>query len=164
MKTKNKNKKATTTTYSSYTYRSPKFEGALARQISDAGFDVWYEVAKLPYIKPSQKSWYLPDFILPNGIIIEAKGWLDCRERTKLKNIRASHPNLDIRIIFQRPQNKITKYSKTTYAKWATQHGFIWADRWVPESWFYETLGEDQIRALDVLKFKEDFHGQLPAC
>ena len=38
--------------------------------------------------------------------------------------LKEQHPELDIRIVFQDMKKPIYRGSKTTYAKWATDHGF----------------------------------------
>lgn len=44
----------------------------------------------------------------------------------------------DIRLVFSRPNNRLSKSSKTTYAQWAVKHGFPWAEGTVPASWIKE--------------------------
>ena len=80
-------------------------------------------------------STYTPDFILPNGIIIEAKGVWTVEDRTKHLLVRAQHPHLDIRLVFMNAANKIRKGSDTTYAKWCDKKGIIYADKIIPKSW-----------------------------
>jgi hypothetical protein len=68
-------------------------------------------------------------------IILEAKGRFGdkfgngAKERQKLILLQEQHPELDIRIVFQRASTAIYKGSKTTYAKWADDHGFKWSDK-----------------------------------
>lgn len=82
---------------------------------------------------------YTPDWTLitKSGkfIYIEFKGVLDNATRKKMKLIKAQHPSLDIRIIFERAKNFIRKGSKTTYGMWADQWGFPWADNELPRDW-----------------------------
>ena len=49
--------------------------------------------------------------------------------------IKQQYPDLDIRFVFLNAQNKIYRGSKTTYAMWATKHGFRWAEKAIPEEW-----------------------------
>jgi hypothetical protein len=78
---------------------------------------------------------YTPDFILPNGIIIEAKGrWLGS-DRTKHLKVREAHPELDIRFCFQNAHNKLTARSKTSYADWCDKKGFKWCHKTIPTEW-----------------------------
>ena len=57
------------------------------------------------YHKPTSK--YKPDFVLPNGIIIETKGQFLSSDRTKHKLIAKQNPLLDIRFVFSNPNTKI---------------------------------------------------------
>ena len=66
----------------------------------------------------------LSDFILPNGIIIEAKGQFVSSDRSKHKLIKEQHPDLDIRFVFSNSRTRIGKKSKTTYAMWCDRFGF----------------------------------------
>jgi len=100
------------------------------------GVEFQYETLKIPYRR--KDSVYNPDFILTNGIIIEAKGHLSQADRVKMKLVKDQHPLFDIRFVFQRAQNKISKTSKTTYAMWADLHGFPWAEGLIPEKWLKE--------------------------
>jgi hypothetical protein len=114
-------------------YRS-KLEERVARwlELNDHPFE--YESLKLPY---TIEAVYTPDFILPNGVIIETKGWLKPEDRRKMLAVKKAHPKLDIRLVFQSPHNTISKESKTTYASWAEKHGFPWAHyNSIPLEWF----------------------------
>lgn len=82
---------------------------------------------------------YTPDFVLQNGIIVEAKGRLTVHDRTKHTRISEQHPDLDIRFVFQY-NNPITKGSKTRYTDWAEKNGFRWAMHTIPKEWFKEVL------------------------
>jgi len=114
------------------------FEKKLADQLSAAGVEYGYETLKLDYIKPARKTSYRPDFVLNNGIIIEAKGLFSSSDRQKLIQVKEQHPNKDIRIVFATPHKRISKQSKTTYAAWAEYKGFPWADRVIPKEWLRE--------------------------
>ncbi|MBL40363.1 MAG: hypothetical protein CL761_03435 [Chloroflexi bacterium] len=91
-----------------------------------------YESEKLPYLIEAN---YIPDFKV-GDIYLEAKGYFPPEQRRKMKAVKESHPDLDIRIIFQSPNNKISKRSKTTYAKWAEKNGFPWCAYYaIPVDW-----------------------------
>lgn len=81
---------------------------------------------------------YHPDFQLPNGIIIEAKGWFKTEDRTKHLVVKHQHPHLDIRFVFSNPNNKIGKKSNTTYGMWCEKYGFKYAQGTVPVEWTKE--------------------------
>jgi hypothetical protein len=81
---------------------------------------------------------YTPDFLLPNGILIETKGRFTPDDRRKHLVIQKQHPDLDIRFVFTSSRSKIRKGAKTTYADWCVKHGFEYADKDVPEEWIKE--------------------------
>ena len=112
-------------------YRSG-FESKLAHQLKRSGVDFEYETLTIEY---QRLSTYTPDFILPNGIIIEAKGVWTVEDRAKHLLVREQHPHLDIRMVFMRASNKINKKSKTTYAMWCERKGIKYADKVIPKSW-----------------------------
>lgn len=120
-------------------YRST-LEKKVAAQLTEAGVSFEYEPRDrvVRYIVPARKARYLPDFYI-GGIFIESKGWFKTKDRQKLALIKEQFPDLDIRLVFQRAANKISKDSETTYAAWADTHGFKWADKGVvPEAWINE--------------------------
>lgn len=90
-----------------------------------------YETLKLPY---TIKHTYSPDFILANGVIIEAKGRFRPGDIAKMRAVKEQHPELDIRFVFMRAHDRIPG-QKTTYAQWSERHGFPWADGSIPEDW-----------------------------
>jgi len=116
-------------------YRS-RLEERVARWLELNEFDYAYEPIRLPYVLEST---YCPDFVLPNGVHLEVKGFLKPEDRRKMKAVKAQHPDIDIRFVFQSPFNTISKTSKTTYAAWAEKAGFPWcrADT-IPLEWFDE--------------------------
>ena len=112
-------------------YRSG-FEQTLANQLQRCGVAFEYETLKLEYRKVAT---YTPDFILPNGIIIEAKGVWTVDDRKKHLLVREQHPHLDIRLVFMNASNKIRKGSDTTYARWCEKKNIIYANKTIPKSW-----------------------------
>ena len=118
-------------------YRSG-LEDKVADQLRALSVPVCYEATKVRYTPPLKTRTYTPDFILPNGIVIETKGRFVTADRQKHKAIMAEHPRLDIRFVFSNPNQRISKTSKTTYAKWCEDHGFTYAAKLVPRSWIDE--------------------------
>jgi len=78
---------------------------------------------------------YTPDFILANGVIIETKGRFVSNDRRKHVEIKKQHPELDIRFVFQNSRSKIYKGAKSTYGDWCKRHGFLYADKFIPDEW-----------------------------
>ena len=130
MRKKRKKRKSSPTSK----YRSG-FEQTLANQLQRSGVAFEYETIKLEYRKIAT---YTPDFILPNGIIIEAKGLWTVEDRTKHVLIRQQHPHLDIRLVFMNAYNKIRKGSNTTYARWCEKKNIIYAHKTIPKSWLLQ--------------------------
>jgi hypothetical protein len=131
-------------------YRS-QLERGIAEQLEAAGVPVCFEQMKIKYVIPEKEHTYTPDFTA-GTIIIESKGAFGygahsakfgggdpVKERQKLIFIKQQHPHLDLRIVFQRANTKIRKGSPTSYGKWATDNGFLWADKGtIPPEWIKE--------------------------
>src|SRR5687768_14369486 len=99
-----------------------------------------YETLRVAYVVPEKKRTYNPDFMLPNGLIIEAKGKLDRDVREKMALVIEQNPHLDIRVLFMR-DNKIAKNSKTRYSDWCKKRGIKYAvseEGHIPEEWLVE--------------------------
>jgi hypothetical protein len=81
---------------------------------------------------------YIPDFVLPNGIHVECKGYFKSADRSKMLRIRKENSHLDIRFLFQRANNRLTKSPNSMmYWEWAEKHGFIWAEgEKIPDEWY----------------------------
>lgn len=112
-----------------------KFEEKIYNAAKKARRVLKHEPFFIPYILRGS---YLPDFVLPNGIIVEAKGYLDAAACRKMKAVKASNPNLDIRFVFQNANGKRNKRAKLKNWEWAEKHGFLWAEGTIPLSWFKE--------------------------
>ena len=117
-------------------YRSG-LEKKVAAQLQAAGVPATYEdkASKVRYVKPASEHTYLPDFVLPNGIIIETKGRFMPEHRKKHLLNKEQHPGLDIRFVFSNPHAPIYKGSKTSYADWCRTYGFKFAAKLIPPGW-----------------------------
>jgi hypothetical protein len=111
------------------------FELNINEHLKQKGIEGEYEKHVIKYIIPESNHKYTPDFKLPNGIFIESKGRFMLDDQKKHILIRAQHPDLDIRFVFQNSKAKIRKGSKTTYADWCAKHGFMFADKTIPDAW-----------------------------
>lgn len=69
---------------------------------------------------------YTPDFQIGPNKFIEGKGLFKASDRAKHLYIRKQHPDIKIYFVFGNPNNRLSRASKTTYADWATKHGFDW--------------------------------------
>jgi hypothetical protein len=110
-------------------------EVKVAEQLSQSGVSVEYETTKIKYVVPESIHTYTPDFVLPNGIVVETKGRFTLPDRKKHLLIQKQHPDKDIRFVFTNSNNKISKGSKTSYADWCRKNGFKFSDKKVPDEW-----------------------------
>ena len=131
-------------------YRSG-LEEAVAAQLKSAGVKINFETHKIPFIQPLKNRKYTPDFILPNGIIIETKGQFSTDDRNKHIWVQAQHPCLEIRFVFSYFNSKIYKGSKTTCAMWCKKHNFKYAQKLIPKAWLNEPVNPKWIKANEVL-------------
>lgn len=115
-------------------YRSG-LEERVAEQLILANVAFRYEEDKISYVVPASNHYYLADFALPNGIIVETKGRFLPQDRKKHLYVRQCNPELDIRFVFSNSRTKIAKGSNTTYAMWCERHGFLYADKLIPKEW-----------------------------
>ena len=100
-------------------YRSD-LEGSVADQLEKQRVEFVFEPSRIKY--EVQKK-YTPDFLLPNGILIEVKG--------------AQHPELDIRFVFGRLRSKV-QGGRFTCQSWCEKYDFKFAESFVPNDWIHE--------------------------
>tara|TARA_R110000737_G_scaffold276859_2_gene283677 strand:+ start:2168 stop:2566 length:399 start_codon:yes stop_codon:yes gene_type:complete len=120
-----------------YGYRSG-LEDRISEQLKSLNVPFKYEEFKIQY-EVNEIRTYTPDFELPNGIIIESKGRFVAADRKKHLTVKRQYPKLDIRFVFSNSKAKINKGSKTSYAEWCQRHGYLYADKLIPEQWIKET-------------------------
>lgn len=123
-------------------------EVTTAAQLKEAGVDARYEEVRLAYTKPATPATYTPDFILPNGVIVETKGRFVVDDRKKHLLLKQQHPDLDVRFVFSRSATRISKTSKTTYAAWCEKYGFTYADKRIPTAWLNESVCPIKVQAI----------------
>jgi hypothetical protein len=88
-----------------------------------------------------QRRWYIPDFVLENGIRLECKGRLTSQDRAKLMAVKEQHPELDLRMVFG-ANNKINKNKAKRYMQWAAENKIKASVLVVPDSWMTMPYGE----------------------
>lgn len=115
--------------------------------LTNRGVPYRYEQVKVSYTSPATPHKYTPDFILPNGIVVETKGIFDAADRKKHLLVKSQHPVLDIRFVFSRSKSTLTKRvpkthknyaTQTTYGDWCLKHGLPFADKLIPQAWIDE--------------------------
>ena len=110
-----------------------KLEERVATLLEQLGVAYEYETEKLSYTIEHN---YTPDFVLPNYVYLETKGYWDAADRRKVLAVKRDNPDVDLRMVFQSPYNTISKKSKTTYAKWCEKHNIPWtAYHEIPLEW-----------------------------
>lgn len=95
---------------------------------------VEYEADKLKYLVEHT---YNPDWKVKENVYIETKGLWKAADRAKHLHIKEQHPDVTVYLVFQNPNNKLSRVSKTSYGEYCDKHGIGWAtiDN-VPEEWF----------------------------
>ena len=118
---------------------TPKFRSGLEKSVWGAAQryckNMQFEPHYLPYVI---KGSYLPDILLPNGIYIEVKGRLDAGTQRKMRAVKQSNPDLDIRFVFQNANQKVRKGGKLRYWEWAEKYDYPWSEGTIPREWFEE--------------------------
>jgi len=122
----------------------------IATSLEEQGIEYGYETVKFAWYDKYpralcsdcggseiyQKRSYTPDFIFPNGVIVESKGRLTRRDRKIITGVRTANPEIDLRLVFDK-DNRINKGSNTRYSDWAERNKFQYAMKGaVPEEWF----------------------------
>ena len=110
-----------------------------------------YEPFKIRYV-PTKTKLYLPDVVLENGIVVEVKGYFTSAERSKHLLIKEQYPDLDLRFVFGNPNNRISKKSETTYARWCEYKGFQFAAKTIPMEWAKEQVNERSLALVRAFK------------
>ena len=123
-------------------------EDKTMEDLAQRGVPYRYEEVKVSYEKPASKHKYTPDFILPNGIIIETKGMFEAADRQKHELIKAQRPDLDIRFVFSRSKSPLRKGSPTSYGAWCEKRGFLYADKLIPQAWIDEPTDPKRLGAI----------------
>jgi hypothetical protein len=117
-------------------YRSG-LEEKVSYTLSSQGIAFLYESTKIEWEDLTYRK-YTPDFILPNGIIIETKGLFIAADRKKHLAVKEQHPDLDIRFVFTNSRSRLSKGAKSRYGDWCDKHGFLYSDKTIPTAWIKE--------------------------
>jgi hypothetical protein len=127
------------------TTRRSGLEDSFEKDLIERGIAYGYESETLSYkytvpaVEKTER--YTPDFpiVTRSGkkIYIETKGRLTAENRKKYLRVK-NLLGIDLRFVFQKPNNKIYKGSKTTYWQWCESNGFLWAKSTLPDEWLME--------------------------
>lgn len=106
------------------------------KRISKGGGSVAYEVDVLPY---TIRKNYVADFTCRtrsgHTFYLEVKGWFRPEDMVKMRAVKETNPDLDIRMFFA-SNNKVRKDSKMRYSDWCERYGFPYAIGTIPAKWF----------------------------
>ena len=117
-----------------------RLEEQVAELLTNLKVEYGYEPDKFNYVIEAK---YTPDFKV-GDIYLETKGFFKPADRRKMLAVKKCNPDLDVRLVFQAPYNKISKNSKTTYAAWAEKNGFQWCPYYdIPLDWLNEAKTAD---------------------
>lgn len=131
-------------------YRS-RTEVKIAEEMLKLSDKVHYEEVCLPYSYIVNRH-YTPDFTVPEkAMMIEVKGRFLPEDRSKMLLVRQNYPNLDIRLVFDNPNAKLSRNSSTTYAQWAEKIGFKWCSTkdFPPPEWKRHKPNKAQVKAYE---------------
>lgn len=133
MATKRTNKKKR----SSYGQRTGKYKSKLEALVAKRlGRKGRYETVRLVYQPPSKS--YTPDFVVQrkgrDPLFIEVKGYLRYEDQAKMRAVKNSNPEADIRFFF--PKDNKVAGSKMTNVEWCLKWGFPCAIGEIPDEWF----------------------------
>ena len=124
-----------TTRGSPYPFRS-HFEAGCATELTRMGIIYEYEPFDLEYFSKVRGGecndcgshdvekirWYCPDFWVPrHSTVIESKGKFTSENRTKMLDVIAAHPDINVRMWFMY-NNKLHKKSTVRYSDWCEKH------------------------------------------
>jgi hypothetical protein len=138
-------------------------EKKVIADLREKGVGFEFETIKVKFTPPTKPTWYTPDIVLENGIMVECKGFFESKDRTKHLNIKAAHPDLDIRFVFSRSSSPLNKNSNTTYAMWCEDNGFKWADKLIPQEWLEECPGTSLARIIGSADIRQTTIGRQKA-
>ena len=117
-----------------------RLEEQVAELLTNLKVEYGYEPDKFNYVIEAK---YTPDFKV-GDVYLETKGFFKPADRRKMLAVKKCNPDLDVRLVFQAPYNKISKNSKTTYAMWADKNGFQWCAYYdIPLDWLNEAKAAD---------------------
>ena len=114
-----------------------KLEEQISASLQQQGHEISYERDRFDYYL---KRFYTPDFIVKGkafDFYIEVKGYWDSADRNKFLAVVQRHPTLPIFIAFQKPHQKISKTSKTSYCQWAERYGIAWCPTPIPDDFLH---------------------------
>ncbi|MGH7746923.1 MAG: endonuclease I [Candidatus Dormibacteria bacterium] len=126
-------------------------EVEVGKLIEPLGF--LYEKERVYYTVPEKVHFYLPDWEL-DSVLIETKGRFTSTDRKKILLVKEQNPELQLLMVFGRPQNTLSKKSKTTYGDWCTANKISWVG--------VDTFRKDYKKICSLLMKKKQVLGVAP--
>lgn len=123
-------------------------EVRVCKELDTLGVPYTYEESTIRYEQPSEFRKYTPDLQFPNGVVVELKGRWKTADRKKIKLVRQQHPDVDLRFVFDNPNQRISKTSKTTYGAYCKQLGIPFAKKSIPVEWLSEPINMKSLEAM----------------
>ena len=117
--------------------KTGKYKSGLEAQVAKwtKKYNGKYESETISYVQPKR---YKPDFVFTNTDgrkwYLEVKGWFRYEDQAKMKAVKFSSPDLDIRMYF--PHDNKVQSSKMKNSEWCEKYGFPYAIGKIPRSWF----------------------------
>lgn len=94
-----------------------------------------YETERINYVLPKK---YIPDFVVKTKdgrlIYLEVKGYLRYEDQAKMRSVKHSNPDIDIRLVFG-ADSKV-QGSKMTNSQWCEKYNFPFCIGAPPKHWF----------------------------
>ena len=94
-----------------------------------------FESERLTYLLPKT---YIPDLIIekPDGrkLYIEVKGYLRDEDQRKMRAVKFSNPDLDIRFFF--PEDKQVHRSSMLNSEWCRKYSYPYCIGKIPKGWY----------------------------
>lgn len=110
-------------------------ESKIAKLLRTKKCKAEYESMRVPYVLPKI---YKPDFTItnPNGYVwyLEVKGYFRYEDQVKMKAVKFSNPELDIRMYF--PKDNRVQRSDMTNSQWCEKYGYKYSVGKLPSKWF----------------------------
>lgn len=96
-----------------------------------------YEPERIEYMLPKR---YIPDFVVTTRsgkkIYLEVKGWMRWEDQQKMRAVKNSRPDLDIRFVFA-ADNRV-QTSEMRCSEWCDKYDFKYCVGVLPKSWWNE--------------------------
>ena len=114
--------------------KAGKYKSVLEQKIAKVlGRKATYETEYVQYLLPKK---YKPDFVVNSKhgkFYIEVKGWFRYEDQQKMRAVKFSNPELDIRMFF--PNNNKVQGSKMTNSQWCEKYSFPYSIDTIPKEW-----------------------------